>query len=106
MTIEQFENGILAFDNGEVPFNQGNSIASFLFNNKWYPIRAFALFCTGNQNITTQVAIKMITCLIPYTRIAEKIDYTNSNGFPIQLTNQQRLVELQHLKFYLNQLIG
>jgi hypothetical protein len=105
MTIEQFSQGILEFNEGEATFSRGMTISSFLYKCNWYPIRAFVCQVEGNPNITTDISIRVITSLLPYTRIKENVDFTNSNGFPIPLNENERLVELSLLKVHLNNLI-
>lgn len=93
MNYQEFLNTISVFDLGNASFNEGNSIDAFLFNNKWYPARAFVNYANGVNDINNHTAIKQLTTLIPYLRIKEAVNFIGSNQMPIPLARIERAME-------------
>ena len=104
MNYNQFLQTIDEFNQGDGQFNHGTSIDAFLFNNKWYPVKAFVNQAL-TDNSTTHEAIKKVVSLIPYIRIKEDVDFSNSNNLPISLTDQEKMEELRILVQRMNDLV-
>jgi hypothetical protein len=80
-----FFQAISNFDNGKVTFNLGENW-SFLFNQKWYPTRAFMrhyLELSGepNNQIVLYQAVNELTKLFPI--ISKEVNY--ANHLPVNL---------------------
>lgn len=99
--MEEILLAIQACDNGELVFNLGN-IRSFLYNSKWYPLRAVVNFAKALNNegeLTTDRALVELSFILPYIRIKE-IEY--NDHFPIAINNNEKLNEIK----LLNEIIG
>lgn len=95
MTFQEFNQTLIAFNAGEVQFNHGQTIDAFLYNGKWYPVRAFVSHL--HPEINNHAAIKIIVSVIPCIRIKQDVDFQNANGFAIPITNAERIEEQQFL---------
>lgn len=78
MNTELFFQTVSNFDNGLVNFNLGSNW-SFLFNQKWYPTRAFMrhyleLNGTPNDNIILYQSVNEISKFIPV--YSSEVNYT------------------------------
>jgi hypothetical protein len=72
MTKENIIQAAIDCQNRDLNFNNGNN-RSFLFNNKWFPLRAVinraATIAKEQNNLTTDKAMKILIYLFPYARI-------------------------------------
>ena len=78
MNNQVFFQAISNFDNGQVTFNLGENW-SFLFNQKWYPTRAFMrhyllLNRTPNDKITLHQSVNELSKFIPV--FSSEVNYT------------------------------
>jgi len=84
MDYNLFVQTINRFDNGLARFNLGNNW-SFLFNNKWYPTRAFMVeynFATNDQrDVNLHTAVFELTKLFPV--ISAEITYDTHTSIPV-----------------------
>lgn len=85
MNTIHFFQAISDFDNGMVDFNLGENW-SFLFNQKWYPTRAFMrhflmLNRTPNDKITLHQSVNELSKFIPV--FSSEVNYTEH--LPINL---------------------
>ena len=85
MNTMHFFQAISDFDNGMVNFNLGDKW-SFLFNQKWYPTRAFMrhyleLNGTPNDNIVLYQSVNELSKFIPV--FSSEVNYTEH--LPINL---------------------
>ena len=85
MNTIHFFQAISDFDNGMVNFNLGENW-SFLFNQKWYPTRAFMrhflmLNRTPNDKITLHQSVNELSKFIPV--FSSEVNYTEH--LPINL---------------------
>lgn len=85
MNTIHFFQAISDFDNGMVNFNLGENW-SFLFNQKWYPTRAFMrhyleLNGTPNDNIVLYQSVNELSKFIPV--FSSEVNYTEH--LPINL---------------------
>ena len=92
MTLQHFIQAIQECDNGQLQFNLGNP-ESFLFEKKWYPLRATlrrAAENAGDPEITTtQGALDELVSLGLWTRV-KKISFHLRR--PVDI-NQNELIE-------------
>ncbi len=82
---------------GALNFNLGE-VRAFLFENKWYPLRATinraSELAHENNNLTTDRALVQLVYLGVWTRIK---DVTFHNQLPITLNDNEKLFESNKL---------
>ncbi|MCS5488868.1 hypothetical protein [Algoriphagus limi] len=103
MTREQFDQGILDFNQGEASFNHGINIYAFLFKNNWYPVDAFVKHVTG-RNYNTYQGVKLLVDVLPYLRF-KNVSFDDCGGLPVRITQEDILLELKYLSVHFNNLI-
>jgi hypothetical protein len=94
--IEECENGLLIFNLREH--------RSFLFKNKWYPLRAVvnrAMQISGENELTTDRALLLLSQLLHYTRIDEVVF---KEYFPVPIDQSQKMAELKKVSSILSDL--
>tara|TARA_B100001287_G_C22431142_1_gene411428 strand:- start:155 stop:412 length:258 start_codon:yes stop_codon:yes gene_type:complete len=85
MNNEEFNKAIVNFNDGKVKFNKGDNW-SFLYNQKWYPTRAFMrhyYFLIGQRkdDLTLHFAVYELSKHIPV--VSCQVEYKNHR--PIEL---------------------
>jgi len=104
MTIENIIQATIYCQNGDVPFNNGNT-RSFLFNNKWFPLRAVinraAKIANEPNDLTTDKAMKVLVYLFPYARI-RNVKFKKNELVPLSPEEIQE--EIKILTDMINQL--
>jgi hypothetical protein len=103
MTEQDLNKAIEECDNGLLIFNLG-SHRSFLFKNKWYPLRAVvnrAMQISGKNELTTDRALLLLSQVCHYTRI-DKVVFREYS--PVLLDNSQKMAELKKISSILSDL--
>ena len=105
MELADLLNAIQICDNGDLPFNQGESRA-FLYGRRWYPLRAVvntaANLAGQNNDLTTDRALVELVYRVPYTRIKEIIF---NNEFPVEMEEHEIMQEVVLIKNVLVELL-
>jgi hypothetical protein len=81
-------------NNGQLPFNLGNN-RSFLFNKKWYPLRATinrARAINHEGELTTDRALLALCTILDYIKIGE-VDFTTY--IPIEINQSEIINEVK-----------
>ncbi|WP_147367933.1 hypothetical protein [Fibrisoma montanum] len=97
MTLNHLNQAIQECDNGQLPFNTGN-IRSFLFDKKWYPLRAVINRAMSLANepadLTSDRAVVQLVYLGIWTRIC---DVSFGNPLPIAINQNEKNQEVNSL---------
>jgi hypothetical protein len=98
LAIKECDQGLLVFNNG--------SHRSFLYQNKWYPLRATvnrARQINGEDELTTDRALLQLALTLDYISIDEVVFEGN---FPIIISQSEKLSEIKKITSILNDLIN
>lgn len=97
MTLQNLHQAIQECNIGALNFNIGE-VRAFLFENKWYPLRATlnraSELAHENNELTTDRALVQLVYLDVWTRIK---DVTFHDCFPIALKDNDKLIESNKL---------
>jgi hypothetical protein len=96
MTLADLQQAINECNNGLLVFNLGNN-RSFLYNKKWYPLRALvnrARALNGENEVTTDRALLNLSITLDYVRIDE---VSFLNNLPVDLNQDEVMIELNNV---------
>jgi hypothetical protein len=96
MELQNLLKAINDCNNGNLPFNLGNH-RSFLFNKRWYPLRATinnARAQCEESELTTDRALLELCLIMDYVKIGE-IDFRNN--LPVSINQAEVLKEVSKI---------
>ncbi|MBK7691359.1 MAG: hypothetical protein IPK62_02895 [Bacteroidetes bacterium] len=99
MTTQSFNQAIQACKNGSLKFNRGKRLRSFLFENKWYPLRACVnharKLCKESKLTTDSALVQEVNIHLGlWTRISTVNNQTKN---PIALSADEIAIEVKSL---------
>src|SRR5688572_26934882 len=97
MTVIHLNQAIQECNDGQLDFNLGE-VRSFLYEKKWYPLRATinraATLANENNDLTTDRALVQLVYLNLWTRVS---DINFQTPFPLEINNNEFLEETKKL---------
>ncbi len=96
MELQNLLKAINDCNNGNLPFNSGNN-RSFLFNKRWYPLRATinsARAQCQESELTTDRALLELCLTMDYVKIGE-VDF--KNNLPVSINQAEALKEVSKI---------
>lgn len=98
MNLHNIIQAINECQNGNMPFNNGENLNCFLYENTWYPLRAIvnyaSILAQENREYTKDTALVKLVELMPYVKV-EQLNIQNNNL--VHLSIQEKLEEINVL---------
>lgn len=104
MTIANLNSAMQICNQGLLEFNNGNAVRAFFYKRKWYPLRATvnkAKMEAGENELTTDRALVELAYLLPYIKVEDK---EFNDNLPIEIDNENRFQEINHLSDLISKL--
>jgi hypothetical protein len=90
---------------GNMPFNNGENLYCFLYQNTWFPLRAVvnhaSQLANENQEYTKNNALVKMHELFDYVQVKQ---INVQNNILVKLTSQEKFEEIRKLSERINQL--